>query len=88
LPESIHFFAWQDAKKVPETCPLCNQENPIFEYQITPGEGATDYGRELSGNCCLACGQGLLASLQELILGRWSAEDARLEEEDVRKTEE
>jgi hypothetical protein len=75
MRESILFFAWQDAEKVPEMCPLCKEDDAVFEYRISPGEGAVDAGRELKGYCCLICAQQLLATLHELILVRWASED-------------
>jgi hypothetical protein len=75
MHESILFFASQDAENVPETCPLCKEDQPVFEFRISPGEGAADVGRELKGCCCLSCGQQLLATLHELILVRWAGED-------------
>ncbi len=76
MRESIVLFAWQNAEDVPEMCPLCKEDQPIFEYRISPGERAVDAGRELKGCCCLACAQQLLATLHELILVRWASEDS------------
>jgi len=55
MRESIPVFAWQDADKVPEMCPLCKEDHSVFEYRISPGQGAADAGGELKGCCCLAC---------------------------------
>lgn len=78
-PESILFFAWPDSEQAPETCPLCKQENPIFEYRVVPGQAAPEADREVNAYCCLCCGQRLLATLQELILARWATNSGESE---------
>jgi hypothetical protein len=76
MRESILFFAWQDADKTPELCPLCQERQPIFEYRVTPGERNVDPAEDLRGYCCRLCGQQLLATLEELTLARWDADCA------------
>jgi hypothetical protein len=83
MPESILFFAWQDAEKAPEVCPLCGEQDPIFEYRITPGNRTADQGQNPHGHCCLQCGQQLLATLEGLILARWDAESAQDPKKDL-----
>jgi hypothetical protein len=80
-PESILFFAWQDSEQAPETCPLCQRESPILEYRVNSGQAAPDADGEVSGYCCLGCGQRLLATLQELILARWARNSGESESE-------
>jgi|SRR5882762_881197 len=70
--ESIHFLAWQDAEKTPEVCSLCKDEQPVFEYRVTPEQRAADQAQEQHGYCCLRCGQQLLATLEQLTLARWA----------------
>jgi hypothetical protein len=83
MRESILFFAWQDADKTPELCPLCQGRHPIYEYRVTSQERTAEPGEDLSGYCCVWCGQQLLATLEELTLARWDTECAKESKIDV-----
>jgi hypothetical protein len=77
---SILFGPWKDADATPEFCPLCLDQQPIFQYRLTGPDVETKQGYERQGYCCLRCGQQLLATLEELTLAQW-AEDGAPEEE-------
>lgn len=77
MGESIHFSAWLEDDPAPETCPLCQDANPIFKYQVIPAPRAKT-AQNLQGYCCLRCGQQLLATLEQMTLARWATESQRL----------
>ncbi len=83
---TILFGPWKDAYATPEFCPLCLDQQPIFQYRLTGPDGGTKQGYERHGYCCLRCGQQLLATLEELTLAQW-AEDGALEAEEANKQE-
>jgi len=84
VPRSILFGPWQDADATPELCPLCHDQQPIFEYRLTGPDSGPEQDYERYGYSCLRCGQQLLATLEELTLAQWAEESAR-EEEDTKK---
>jgi hypothetical protein len=83
---SILFGPWKDADATPEACPLCLDQQPIFQYRLTGLDGGTKQGYERDGYCCLRCGQQLLSTLEELILAQW-AEDGAREADEAKKQE-
>jgi len=83
---SILFGPWKDADATPEFCPLCLDQQPVFQYRLTGPDGGTKQSYERDGYCCLRCGQQLLATLEELTLAQW-AEDGACEAGDAKKQE-
>jgi len=52
----------------PMVCPLCTVNTAVFEY-ISRG---SIHDEELKGQCCLACTQRLLATMEQLAIAEWT----------------
>jgi hypothetical protein len=77
MSEVLRFTPWLETDdRVPETCELCRENLPIFEYHFSPPDQSGDLGEEAHGYCCLSCGQQLLTNLEMLTIARWG-QDSR-----------
>jgi hypothetical protein len=77
VTDTIQFSAWAVQSKVPDTCPLCQTEHPLFRYTVSTDPLASGEPRSLCGFCCLRCAQQLLASMAELTLSEWARQIAQ-----------
>jgi len=71
MNRAIQFSELQD-EGAPETCDLCRDACPVFEFHISPPPDTQS--AELLGYCCVHCGQQLLGSMEELILADWATD--------------
>lgn len=72
MTDSLTFSPWEVESQVPETCPLCTLEPPIFEFTLRTETVPSGEPETLHGYSCLKCGQQLLAAMQDLTMAKWA----------------
>jgi hypothetical protein len=67
----LHFSTRAKESSAGEMCPLCKAASPLFVYSLS-FEVVNSGTGGLHDQCCLRCGQQLLASMGELLLAQWA----------------